>query len=77
MTASGGLFNAGHEAGGVALDRLDGLTADDASADDPDDEFPPEPPIEPGSPTLENALFVLLGVLIALAVIARLVQLFA
>lgn len=35
-----------------------------------------EPPIEPGSPTLENAAFVLLGVFVALAVIARLVLLF-
>ncbi|MDZ7701887.1 MAG: hypothetical protein U5J98_07360 [Halobacteriales archaeon] len=37
----------------------------------------PEPPIEPGDPSPENALFVLLGVLFALAVVARLFVLFA
>jgi hypothetical protein len=35
-----------------------------------------EGPIVPGSPSLENAAFVLLGVLVALAVVFRLVQLF-
>ena len=35
-----------------------------------------EPPIEPGSPALENVLFVLLGALGTLAVVLRLVQLF-
>lgn len=59
----------------MALDRLDSLTADDEGADEAD-ELRPEPPIEPGTPSLENALFVLLGVLVALAVVARLVQLF-
>ncbi len=50
----------------------------------PDDEdgdptAPPDelgPPIVPGSPSAENVLFVLLGVLAALAVLFRLVQLF-
>ena len=36
----------------------------------------PEPPIEPGDPSPENALFVLLGVLVALAVVVRLYLLF-
>ena len=35
-----------------------------------------EPPVEPGRPDLENALFVVLGVLIALGVVFRLAQLF-
>ena len=39
--------------------------------------FDRDAPIEPGRPSLENAAFVLLGVLVALAVIARLVLLFA
>ncbi len=33
------------------------------------------PPLEPGSPSLENALFVLLGVFVTLFVIARVVVL--
>lgn len=37
---------------------------------------PDEAPIEPGSPSLENAAFVLLGVLVALSIVFRLVQLF-
>lgn len=37
---------------------------------------PAEPPIEPGRPSAENVLFVLLGMAAALAVVFRLVQLF-
>lgn len=52
-----------------------------AVPDDPDGDGPaildePERPIEPGSPSAENVLFVLLGVLGALAVLWRLVLLF-
>lgn len=62
----------------MALDGLDRLQTDEeAPGDEADEERLPEPPIEPGTPRLENALFVVLGVLIALAVVARLVQLFA
>lgn len=60
----------------MARDRPDSPTADDDGVDETDDGLRPEPPIEPGTPSLENALFVLLGVLVALAVVARLVQLF-
>lgn len=77
MTAAGGLLAAGREGRDVALDRLDGPSSDDdSSADDLDDDVRPEPPIEPGTPSPENSLFVLLGILVALAVVARLVQLF-
>ena len=51
-----------------------------ADADpEPDDavELPPlDPPVEPGRPSLENALFVTLGILLALGVVFRLYQLF-
>lgn len=41
--------------------------------DEPDGSGVPDerPPLEPGSPSLENALFVLLGVFVTLLVIAR------
>ena len=53
----------------MAPDRIE-LPLIDEEADDP------EPPIEPGEPSPENALFVLLGVLIALAVVVRMFLLF-
>ncbi len=53
------------------MDR-DGLTI--RLEEDEDEPF--QPPIEPGDPDPENALFVLLGVLFALAVVARLWLLF-
>ena len=50
---------------------------EDVPADDDVVELPPvEPPVEPGRPALENAVFVALGVLIALGVVFRLAQLF-
>ena len=52
---------------------------DSEDEDDEDDEFPgPEPgstPIEPESPTLENAVFVVLGMVAMVLVLARLVTL--
>lgn len=42
----------------------------------PEEALDAETPIEPGDPSPENVLFVLLGVLVALAVIARLFVLF-
>lgn len=61
----------------VPLDRIEiPDVREDATAAD-GDEARPEPPIEPGDPSPENALFVLLGVLVALAVVARLFVLFA
>lgn len=56
----------------VAPDRIDiPRSGDEDELDSPD-----EPPIEPGDPSPENVLFVLLGVAVALAVIARLFVLF-
>lgn len=46
------------------------------SADEHEPEPAYEPPIEPGDPSPENVLFVLLGVAVALAVIARLFVVF-
>ena len=58
----------------MPLDRVDiPMVADE---DEDAVERLPEPPIEPGNPSPENVLFVLLGVLAALAVIGRLVVLF-
>lgn len=61
----------------------DDSTPDDSGADDEraltaitGEAAPDEVPIEPGSPSLENAVFVLLGVLVALSVVVRLFQLF-
>jgi hypothetical protein len=56
----------------VAPDRIDIHPADDEGEATTD----PEPPIEPGDPSPENVLFVLVGVAVALAVIARLFVLF-
>ena len=58
----------------MPIDRFDvpGVAEGDEEAEGP----LAEPPIEPGEPTAENALFVLLGVLVALAVVARLFVLF-
>jgi hypothetical protein len=72
--AAGVLLGTGREADDVPLDRL--ASDDDERADETDESLLSEPPIEPGTPSLENALFVLLGVLVALAVVARLAQLF-
>jgi hypothetical protein len=46
----------------------------DVSLADLEDDGEPEP-VEPGSPSIENVLFVVLGVLLTLAVIYRLVTL--
>lgn len=51
-------------------------TAVEPPADAADERPPVEPLIVPGRPSLENALFVLLGVAVALAVVFRLVELF-
>lgn len=56
----------------VDPDRID--IPRSADEDEPEPAF--EPPIEPGDPSAENVLFVLLGVAVALAVIARLFVLF-
>lgn len=59
----------------VAVPGHDG--ADESGATAPDDRLPgDEPPIEPQRPAMENVVFVLLGVLVALATVFRLVQLF-
>lgn len=39
----------------------------------PEDEDEPPPPIEPGSPSLENALFVLLGVLASIGMLLHVI----
>ena len=47
-----------------------------AESEDADERYGPEPaatPIDPGSPSLENALFVLLGALATIAILLRLV----
>ncbi|WP_226481047.1 DUF7312 domain-containing protein [Natrinema amylolyticum] len=59
----------------IPLDLSD--SSDDASASDDDeaDDYAPEAsstPIEPGDPTLENALFVVLGVIAMVLVLVRL-----
>lgn len=53
------------------------------SLEDEDDEesemanlLPGDEPVEPGEPALENVVFVLLGIVIALAIVARLVMLY-
>lgn len=56
----------------VASDRIEIPRSTDE--DEPEPAY--EPPIEPGDPSPENVLFVLLGVAVALAVIARLFALF-
>lgn len=60
----------------VVGDRFDIPRRDDDADEAPDEEGLGAMPIEPGDPAPENVIFVLLGVLIALAVVARLVQLF-
>ena len=59
-------------------DDFDATTDDTArSTEDDADAYRPEPssePIEPGSPSLENAVFVLLGVLLTLLVFYQLVS---
>ena len=57
----------------IPIDRTE-RAQDDESA-----QFGPEPsstPVEPGEPSLENAVFVLLGVVLMVLVILRLVSLF-
>ena len=58
----------------MPIDRLDVPGVRDG--EDGVEEPPLEAPIEPGDPAAENVLFVLLGVLVALAVVARLFVLF-
>jgi len=48
---------------------------DDVGPDGVVEEAEPAPPIEPGSPRLENVAFLLLGVLLALYVFAELLGL--
>lgn len=57
---------------------LAGRPREDDSADDDSDRYGPEPsstPVEPGEPSLENAIFVFLGAVLMLLVIVRLVSL--
>lgn len=58
-------------------DERASMRTDDA--DEPDGTKAPDErlPLEPGSPSLENALFVLLGVFVTLFVIARVATLVA
>ena len=53
---------------------LGGILGSDTGGDEDHEEFP-RPPLEPESPELENALFVLVGVVFSVLVIARLVML--
>lgn len=72
----GALLATGHYASAVAPDRFDLSVTDDEADETADVEPRLQLPIEPETPSPENALFVLLGALIALAVVVRLVQLF-
>jgi hypothetical protein len=63
----------------IPIDLSGSSAEDDAdeSADDADDPYAPEPsstPIERGIPSLENAVFVVLGALAMILVIVRLVS---
>ena len=63
---------------GIHEDDRTNSRTDDAANENDVDPYGPEPsstPIEAGDPSLENALFVLLGAILMLAVVARLVSL--
>jgi len=65
------------ENGRIPIDLSGASDGDDATATE-SDEYTPEAsstPIEPGEPDLENALFVLLGAIAMVLVIARLLML--
>lgn len=61
----------------MPTDRID-LSLEDDDAEDSNMEtlLPGDDPLEPGQPTLENVVFVVVGIVIALAVVARLVMLY-
>ncbi|WP_255194383.1 DUF7312 domain-containing protein [Natronobeatus ordinarius] len=61
----------------IPIDLADRPRGDEA-VDDDSDPYGPEPsstPVEPGDPSLENAIFVFLGAVLMLLVIVRLVSL--
>ena len=60
----------------MPTDRIDISTEEDDSDDEAGNLLPGYGSLEPGQPTLENILFVLLGVILALAVVGRLVLLY-
>jgi hypothetical protein len=61
----------------VPTDRIDiSLEDEDAEESGTANLLPGDAPVEPGEPALENVVFVILGIVIALAVVARLVMLY-
>jgi hypothetical protein len=61
----------------VPTDRIDiSLEDEDAEESGTANLLPADAPVEPGEPALENVVFVILGIVIALAVVARLVMLY-
>ncbi|MFB6361774.1 MAG: hypothetical protein ABEH59_10705 [Halobacteriales archaeon] len=61
----------------MPTDRIDTSLEDDGGEEsETANLLPGDAPVEPGEPALENVVFVVLGIAIALAVVARLVMLY-
>lgn len=68
----------GSERDRIPIDLSDDRSEQDSTPEDDDDVYAPEPssaPVEAGEPTLEHAVFVLLGAIAMLLVVVRVVGL--